>query len=85
MSEQITKPEKTKNPKRVEQGKRLAAISRAAKERKRQQQEEFFKSEESEATEGNVLLLGIGVIGAAFLLTKFSSNRGRTPPTFRSR
>ena len=63
MSEpEITNPEKTKNPKRVEQGKRLAAISREAKERKRQQQEKFFESAEQE---GNKIFFGIGLIGAA--------------------
>ena len=66
MSEpEITNPEKTKNPKRVEQGKRLAAISREAKERKRQQQEEFF---ESAKDEGNKIFFGIGLIGAAVLI-----------------
>ena len=69
MSEpEITNPVKTKNPKRVEQGKRLAAISREAKERKRQQQEEFFESAETEQSEGNKIFFGIGLIGAAFLI-----------------
>ena len=68
MSEpEITNPEKTKNPKRVEQGKRLAAISREAKERKKQQQEKFFESAENE---GNKIFFGIGLIGAAFLVYK---------------
>ena len=68
----ITKPEKTKNPKRVEQGKRLAAISRESKERKRQQQEKFFESSEPQglSDQGNKILFGIGIIGAAFLAYK---------------
>ena len=88
MSEpKITNPEKTekpKNPKRVEQGKRLAAISRQAKERKRQQQEKFFEpdppeeSKESAETEGSEewdkLFWGIGLIGAAFLAYKIFLN-----------
>ena len=64
MSEpEITNPEKTekpKNPKRVEQGKRLAAISREAKERKKQTQEEFFEPKEPEWSaerEGNKIFL----------------------------
>ena len=72
MSEpEITNPEKTektKNPKRVEQGKRLAAISRQAKERKKRQQEEFFEPKGSAETEGNKIFFGIGLIGAAFLV-----------------
>ena len=74
MSEpEITNPKKTekpKNPKRVEQGKRLAAISREAKERKKQQQEKFFEPEESAEREVNKIFFGIGVIGAAFLAHK---------------
>ena len=72
MSEpEITNPKKTKNPKRVEQGKRLAAISREAKERKKQQQEKFFESAEKE---GNKIFFGIGLIGAAFLIYKIVIN-----------
>ena len=75
----ITNPEKTerpKNPKRVELGKRLAAISREAKERKRQEREKFLESEDPQESEdqGKIILLGIGVIGAAFLAYKFFSN-----------
>ena len=71
----ITNPEKTegpKNPKRVEQGKRLAAISREAKERKRQEQEKFLESEDPQESEhqGKIILFGVGVIGAAFLAYK---------------
>ena len=62
--------EKTKNPKRVEQGKRLAAISREAKERKKQRQEEFFESAEDE---GNKIFFVIGLIGAGVLLYKVFS------------
>ena len=72
MSEpEVTNPEKAKNPKRVEQGKRLSAISREAKERKKQQQEKFFKSAEQE---GNKIFFGIGLIGAAFLIYKIFFN-----------
>ena len=74
MSEpEITNPKKTekpKNPKRVEQGKRLRAISRQAKERKKQQQDKFFEPEESAEREVNKIFFGIGVIGAAFLAYK---------------
>ena len=86
MSEpEITNPEKTekpKNPKRVEQGKRLAAISREAKERKKQTQEEFFEPKEPEWSaegEGNKIFFGIGLIGAAFLVYKifFDSKKSK--------
>ena len=69
----ITNPKKTekpKNPKRVEQGKLLAAISRQAKERKKQQQEKFFKPKESAEREVDKIFLGIGLFGAAFLAYK---------------
>ena len=68
---EITNPKKTKNLKRVEQGKRLAAISREAKERKKEQQEKFFESTEDE---GNKIFFGIGLIGAAFLIYKIFFN-----------
>ena len=72
MSEpEITNPKKTKNPKHVEQGKRLAAISREVKERKKQQQEKFFESTEDE---GNKIFFGIGLIGATFLIYKIFLN-----------
>ena len=67
---EITNPKKTekpKNPKRVEQGKILAAISRQAKERKKQQQEKFF---EPAKTEVDKIFFGIGLVGAAFLAYK---------------
>ena len=70
---EITNPKKTekpKNPKRVEQGKRLAGISREAKERKKQQQEKFFEPEESAKTEVDKIFFGIGLVGAAFLVYK---------------
>ena len=74
MSEpEITNPKKTekpKNPKRVEQGKRLAAISRQAKERKKQQREKFFEQKGSAETEVDKIFFGMGVIVAAFLVYK---------------
>ena len=75
----FTNAEKQKNPKRVEQGKRLAAISREARERKKQQQEKFFESAE---TEGNKIFFGIGLIGAAFLIYKifFNSKKVKDEP-----
>ena len=83
MSEpEITNPEKTKNPKRVEQGKRLAEISREAKRRKRQQQEEFFESakqEENKILSGIGLIGAVGVVGAAFLAYKIFLNSEKEP------
>ena len=62
---------KTKNPKRVEQGRQLAMKSREAKERKKLERETFFESvEENEDEDGNKILFGIGLIGAAFLIYK---------------
>ena len=68
--------EKTKNPKRVEQGKRLAAISREAKERKKQEREKFFESAEND---GNKVFFVIGLIGAAVLINKVFSEPSETP------
>ena len=68
--QQVTSAEKTKNPKRVEQGKRLAAISRELRERKKQEQEKFIKSAEDD---GNKVFFVIGLIGAAFLVYKVFS------------
>ena len=62
------KTERPKNPKRVEQGKRLAEISREARKKKEQEQEEFFESAE---TEGNKIFFGIGLIAAVFLILTF--------------
>ena len=66
----ITSSEKTKNPKRVEQGKRLAAISREAKERKKLRQLEQEKFFESVEDDGNRIFFVIGLIGAGVLLYK---------------
>ena len=66
----ITSSEKTKNPKRVEQGKRLAAISKEAKERKKQRQLEQEKFFESAEDDGNKVFFVIGLIGAGVLLYK---------------
>ena len=68
--------EKAKNPKRVEQGKRLAAISREAKERKKQEREKFFESAEND---GNKVFFVIGLIGAAVLIYKVFSEPSETP------
>ena len=54
--------EKIKNPKRVEQGKRLAAISREAKARKAKEQQE--QQQESEILPC-LLLVPVTVIGLA--------------------
>ena len=77
MSEpKVTSVEKTKHPKRVEQGKRLAAISREAKERKKQELEKFFESAEND---GNKVFFVIGLIGAAVLIYKVFSEPSETP------
>ena len=55
-----TTTQKVKNPKRVEQGKRLAAISKEAKARKA---EERKKAEE----DSNLLYVTVGVLGVTGL------------------
>ena len=59
----ITTIEKIKNPKRVEQGKRLAAISREAKARKAKERQEQ-QEQESEILP-YLLLVPVTVIGVA--------------------
>ena len=62
MSEEpkITTVEKVKNPGRVAQGKRLAAISKEAKARKA---EECKKLEEECTGNSNLLYVSVGVLG----------------------
>ena len=56
----MTTVEKVKNPKRVEQGKRLAAISKAAKARKAEERKKL----EEECTGGpNLLYVSVGILG----------------------
>ena len=64
MSEEhiMTTVEKVKNPKRVEQGKRLAAISKAAKARKAEERKK------AECTgNSNILYVSVGVLGVVGL------------------
>ena len=66
--DEATAPVKEKNPKRVEQGKRLAEISKAAKEKKKKEREaevrESAVKEKAEITESSANYGGyvIGVI-----------------------
>ena len=61
MEKKLTTVEKVKNPKRVEQGKRLAAISMEAKARKAQ-----LKQQEQESLLPSCLLY-IPIIGIGFI------------------
>ena len=60
----ITSVEKVKNPKRVEQGKRLAAISKKAKARRAAERK---KAEEKCIENSNLLYVTVGVLGVAGL------------------
>ena len=63
--EKVKIPEqKVKNPKRVEQGKRLAAISKEAKARKAAERK---KSEEECTGNSNLLYVSVGALGVAGL------------------
>ena len=66
----ITASPKVKNPKRVEQGKRLAAISKAAKERKRKEKEEANEAQQChEASDWvTTTTLTVPVIGAVIAI-----------------
>ena len=67
MSEEqiMTTVGKVKNPKRVEQGKRLVAMSKAAKARKA---EERKKAEEECTGNSNLLYVSVGVLGVVGLV-----------------
>ena len=60
----FTMAEKVKNPKRVEQGKRLAAISKKTKARKAAERK---KAEEECIENSNLLYETVGVLGVAGL------------------
>ena len=64
MSEEpkITTVEKVKNPGRVAQGKRLAAISKEAKARKAEERRRAEKEEECTGN-ANLLYVSVGVLG----------------------
>ena len=80
-----TSVEKVKNPKRVEQGKRLAAISKEAKARKAAERK---KAEEECIENSNLLYVTVGVLGAAglgygiynFFCKKEQQPQGSPPP-----
>ena len=79
----ITSVEKTpivKNPGRVAAGKRLAAISREAKERKKLERENAIRNMRNLSNgENAVLLLGIGLIaGAALYFHLWNAERNDT-------
>ena len=59
----ITTVKKVKNPKRVEQGKRLAAISREAEARKAPERAKVEECVEN----ANMLYVAVGVLGVAGL------------------
>ena len=59
----ITTVEKVKNPKSVEQGKRLAAISREAKARKAAERAKVEECVEN----ANMLYVAVGVLGVVGL------------------
>ena len=58
----ITTAEKVKNPKRVEQGRRLAAISKEAKARKAEERRRAKKGEECIGN-ANLLYVSVGILG----------------------
>ena len=62
----ITTVEKVKNPGRVAQGKRLAAISKAAKARKAEERRRAGKEEECTGN-ANLLYVSVGVLGVVGL------------------
>ena len=70
----ITTVEKVKNPKRVEQGKRLAAISREAKARKAGERAKVEQCVEN-ANMLYVVVGALGVVGLGYGIYNFFSNK----------
>ena len=66
----ITTVGKVKDPRRVEQGKRLAAISREAKERKAKEREQHKVSESSESLWIIPVTVIVALCGGYYLFTK---------------
>ena len=66
----ITTVEKVKDPRRVEQGKRLAAISREAKERKVKERQQHKVSESSESLWIIPVTVIVALCGGYYLFTK---------------
>ena len=78
----ITATVREKNPKRVEQGKRLAAISKAGKERKRLDREGAMRECEGEGLNYNyIALVGlvVGAVGVYYTYRTYHDNRSEAP------
>ena len=78
--DKITSVEKTKNPKRVEAGKKLGAISRQAKEAK-----EAKGASEASAASGVVIptfdpLTAVGVVGVIGMIVYYGYNNSKESP-----
>ena len=76
----ITTVEKVKNPKRVEQGKRLAAISKEAKAHRAAERK---KAEEECIENSNLLYVTVGVLGVVGLgygVYNFFCKKEQQPP-----
>ena len=71
----ITATVREKNPKRVEQGKRLAAISKAGKERKRLDREGAMRKPDGEGLNYNY----IGLVGVYYTYRTYHDNRVDEP------
>ena len=75
----ITTVEKIKNPKRVEQGKRLAGISREAKARKAAERAKVEECVEN-ANMLYVVVGALGVVGLGYGVYNFFSKKEERPP-----
>ena len=81
MSEQqITelKPPRPKDPRRVEAGKRLAAMSRQAKERKKLEREQDVISNECSNTFNTLIVAAVCAVGGGILIYQYYTEQTRT-------
>ena len=75
----ITTVEKVKDPRRVEQGKRLAAIPREAKERKAKEREQRKVSESSEFLWVIPVIVIVALDGGYYFFTKGEESQKAVP------
>ena len=78
----VEKSERVKDPKRVEAGRRLGALSKQAKEKKAQERaEQAALAEQSESKDCWSLYLTVGLVGAAVTVARLYYSNMTKPTT----
>ena len=82
----VEKSERVKDPKRVEAGRRLGALSKQAKEKKAQERaEQAALAEQSESKDCWSLYLTVGLVGAAVTVARLYYSNMTKPTTLSER